>query len=65
MMLQINSRFAEQKVTVQCQNTKVTPSFDGFKNGDLFMLEDANTGMVELKTLQDGCSVMNVISLML
>ena len=29
------------------------------------MLDDANTGMVELKTLQDGCSVMDVISLML
>ena len=62
MMLQINSRFAEQKVTVQCQNTEVTPSFDGFKNGDVFTLDDADMGMVELKTLQNGCSVMNIIS---
>ncbi len=57
-MLQINSKYAEQKVTIQCKNVQVTPTFEGFKYGDVFTpdQEDDNM-MVELKTIQNGCSV--------
>ena len=60
MMLQINSRSAQQKVTVQCQNTGVMPSFEGFKHDDLFTTDNKDDGssMVELDTLQNGCSVI-------
>lgn len=57
MMLQTNSKYAEQKITIQCKNTGVIPTFDGYKNGDTFNLEHDEDSLVQLKTLRNECSV--------
>ena len=61
MMLQVNSQTAEQKITVQCKNAEVTPTFNGYRSGHLFVPEgddsSSRSGLVELKTLYNGCMV--------
>ena len=59
-MLQINSLKAEQRVTIHCENVEVTPSFEGFKRGSIFSL-DENT-VVASQLLYDGCSVSSKVS---
>ena len=52
-MLQMTSKQAEQRITIQCRNLAVSPIFTGFRRGTLLELE----GDFAPQVIRNECSV--------